>query len=150
MHNTAYAAYRLHPRDLDEQRTATIRRVTYEGVEALRPVLHFEGVAKPLVLSVEQGRALMRLTGESLCERWIGHEVTLSPAEDGILIGQVGDLFQPAKHRRLSFSLPRVLATLSTYGADAEARPTSWTAWLLLLILGLLFVVVALLESAII
>ncbi len=147
MHNTVYDAYRLHPRDLDGPRAVAIRRVTYEGVEELRPVLYFEGLPKPLVLSGEQARALARWTGEALCERWVGHGVTLSPAEGGILMGQASVEPRQRERVRPSFSLPPMLTTLPR-GGTGDARPAGWTAWLLLLILGLLFLIVVLLEGA--
>ena len=147
MHNTVYDAYRLHPRDLDGPRATAIRRVTYEGVEELRPVLYFEGLPKPLVLSGEQARALTRWTGEALCERWIGHAVVLSPAEGGILLGQASAEPPHRQHGRPALSLPPVLATLSRSGSTGDAQSAGWTAWLLLLILGLLFLIVALVEG---
>ena len=148
MHNTVYDAYRLHPRDLDEPRTTVIRRVTYEGVEELRPVLYFESVSKPLVLSGEQARALTRWTGEGLCERWVGHGVTLSAATDGVLLDQASAEPRQRERTRPSRSLPQVLATLFRGGGTGDVRPTGWTAWLLLLILGLLFLIVVLIEGA--
>ncbi len=110
MHNTVYEAYRLRPRDLDGPRATAIRRVTYEGVEELRPVLYFEGLPKPLVLSGEQARALTRWTGEALCERWIGHAVVLSPAEGGILLGQASAEPPHRQTGRPALSMPPVLA----------------------------------------
>jgi hypothetical protein len=74
------ADYRLHVADLaDEPRQVIIANVTYQGVEEMVPVLHFEGQTKRLVLNREQAAQLLAITGTVLHQRWIGLPIILQP-----------------------------------------------------------------------
>lgn len=74
------ADYRLYPHDLDGiPRQVVIANVTYQGVEEMTPVLHFEGQTKRLVLTPEQVRELIEITGTVLYPKWIGLPVILQP-----------------------------------------------------------------------
>jgi hypothetical protein len=74
------ADYRLHAADLAGQpRQVIIANVTYQGVEEMVPVLHFEGQTKRLVLSGEQAAQLLAITGTVLHQRWIGLPLILQP-----------------------------------------------------------------------
>jgi hypothetical protein len=86
--------YRLLPADLQgETRRVVISNVTYQGVEEMTPVLHFAGQTKRLVLSPEQVKQMMEITGTVLYPRWIGTAILLQPPkradEDRIKIAPV-------------------------------------------------------------
>lgn len=74
------ANYRLHPTDLaGAARQVVIANVTFQGVEAMAPVLHFVGQTKRLVLTPEQVRQMIDITGTSLFPQWYGVAVILHP-----------------------------------------------------------------------
>jgi len=67
------AEYRLQPADLPVRPSrVVIANVTYQGVEQLAPVLHFEGMTKRLVLSPDLVQRVVNLTGTPIFSRWIG------------------------------------------------------------------------------
>lgn len=75
--------YRLRAHDLvDGAVEATIVNVTVEGLETLRPLLHFDRVHKPLALDPGTANDLARVTGSAIFEDWIGETVKLAP-DDG-------------------------------------------------------------------
>lgn len=77
---TVDARYRLQPADLEgAPRRVIISNVTFQGLEEMTPVLHFEGQTKRLVLSADQVTQLVELTGTSLFHDWIGRAIVLSP-----------------------------------------------------------------------
>ena len=76
------ARYRLRAADL-QNRTARLRihNVTMQGVEAVRPVLHFAG-ERPLVVDSAQCNDLARITGSAVPAEWIGQEIVLVPVTE--------------------------------------------------------------------
>jgi hypothetical protein len=60
-----------------------VRFVGAQGIERPSPVLHFEGVAKPLVLDGANVSAIARLAGSPLQRDWLGHEVVLAVLVEG-------------------------------------------------------------------
>jgi hypothetical protein len=65
--------YRLHPADLDGKPSkAQIANVTFQGIEAMQPVLHFTGHAKRLTLTPAQSRQMVTITGTTIVTQWIG------------------------------------------------------------------------------
>ncbi len=76
--------YRLHVDDLSgRDRQLIVSNVSYQGIEEMRPVLHFEGLTKRLVLTRDQGFEMVRLTHTPVPSDWIGQTVLLSPAPMG-------------------------------------------------------------------
>lgn len=74
------ASYRLQPADLEgAPRQVVIANVTYQGIEEMTPVLHFEGQSKRLVLSPEQTGKLIEITGTALFRQWVGTAIILKP-----------------------------------------------------------------------
>jgi hypothetical protein len=74
------ANYRLQPADLEgAARQVVIANVSFQGLEAMTPVLHFAGQSKRLVLSPEQVREMVEITGTTLFPQWIGVPVVLKP-----------------------------------------------------------------------
>jgi hypothetical protein len=74
------ANYRLQPADLEGRaRHVVITNVTYQGVEEMTPVLHFAGQSKRLVLSSDQVRQMIEITGTTLFPQWIGVSIVLQP-----------------------------------------------------------------------
>src|SRR5688572_10671203 len=74
------ANYRLQPADLESAaRQVVISNVTYQGVEEMTPVLHFDGQTKRLVLSPEQAGQVIEITGTPLLPQWIGVALILQP-----------------------------------------------------------------------
>lgn len=74
------ANYRLHPTDLaGAARQVVIANVTFQGVEAMTPVLHFVGQTKRLVLTPEQAQQMLEITGTSLFPQWHGVALILQP-----------------------------------------------------------------------
>ena len=76
--------YRLQPQDLGGQpRPVLVRNVTLEGLEALTPLVHFEGMARPLALDVEQRMQIAEIARSNLLVDWIGLPLILSPERNG-------------------------------------------------------------------
>jgi hypothetical protein len=72
--------YRLQPADLQGRpRRVVIANVTYQGLEDARPVLHFVGQTKRLVLNADQTRQLIALTGSAHFADWVGRPIVLQP-----------------------------------------------------------------------
>jgi hypothetical protein len=72
--------YRIQAADLQGlARQVVIANVTYQGVEAMAPVLHFEGLSKRLVLAPEQVNQIVEITGTTLFRQWIGRAIILQP-----------------------------------------------------------------------
>ena len=95
------AEYRLQPEDLvGLPRHVIISNVTYQGVEEMTPVLHFEGQSKRLVLSPEQIAKIIDISGTLLYPQWIGLAIILQPpksdTDDTIIIRAV----DPHKHAK--------------------------------------------------
>lgn len=76
--------YRIHAADLDSRtHRLVISNISYQGVEEMRPVLHFEGLTKRLVLTQQQSYDMIRLTHSSIPTEWIGETVLLEPVHVG-------------------------------------------------------------------
>lgn len=75
--------YRLQAKDLGNTPVVVkICNVSYQGLEQLTPLLHFDGYpGKVLAPDQQQCRDLIRLTHSALCNEWIGHTVLLRPAQ---------------------------------------------------------------------
>jgi hypothetical protein len=74
------AGYRLQPADLEgASRQVVIANVTYQGVEEMTPVLHFAGQTKRLVLSPQHVEQVIKITGTTLFQQWIGATLVLQP-----------------------------------------------------------------------
>jgi len=69
--------YRLQPADLPEPRQLVVRVVVGQGVETFTPVLHFAGLAKPLVLDAANAAAMAAVAGSPLFGDWVGCLVEL-------------------------------------------------------------------------
>lgn len=74
--------YRLQPADLGGVHArpiaATVRFVGTQGIERPAPVLHFQGIAKPLVLEGTNVTAMALLAGSPLQRDWLGKDVVLA------------------------------------------------------------------------
>lgn len=76
--------YRLQPSDLHGPALATITNVSLQGLEEMRPVLHFDKFGKRLVLDDVQSDELARVTRSAVFADWVGHAVMLEPiGEEG-------------------------------------------------------------------
>jgi hypothetical protein len=79
--------YRLQPADLGglhaRPRDAVVRFVGMQGVEHPTPVLHFEGIAKPLLLDGPNIAAITRITGSPLPRDWLRKVVVLAVVDEG-------------------------------------------------------------------
>ena len=78
--------YRLQPADLGgvhaRPQRATVRFVGTQGIERPAPVLHFQGIAKPLVLEGANLTAMALLAGSPLQRDWLGKDVVLAVVAD--------------------------------------------------------------------
>jgi hypothetical protein len=80
--STVDSNYRLTSADLrGAPRRARVANVTYQGLETLTPVLHFEGQAKRLLLTPQQTRQMVEITGSAHFPTWIGRDVVLKPQQ---------------------------------------------------------------------
>jgi hypothetical protein len=76
--------YWLQPDDLQgHPRRILIANVTFQGLEEAKPVLHFAGQSKRLVLTPDHCRQLLELSGSTLFADWIGRTVVLHPPARG-------------------------------------------------------------------
>lgn len=72
--------YRLDPADLrGKPNLVTITNVSYQGVEEMNYVLHFEGIPKRLTLNHAQWQQLAETTGSIAWRDWIGRQVLVAP-----------------------------------------------------------------------
>jgi hypothetical protein len=72
--------YRLDAADLEgKPNRVTISNVSYQGVEEMNFVLHFEGIPKRLMLNHDQWEQLVEATGTIECLDWIGAKVIVAP-----------------------------------------------------------------------
>ncbi len=80
------AEYRLQPADLPGPSTrVVIANVSYQGVEQMVPVLHFEGMTKRLVLTPDLVQRIVNLTGTPIFSRWVGITLVLEASRfDGV------------------------------------------------------------------
>lgn len=72
--------YRLQPQDLGGRpRPVLVRNVTLEGIEVLTPLVHFEGLARPLALDLDQRMQIADIARSNLLVDWIGLPLVLRP-----------------------------------------------------------------------
>lgn len=136
------AAYRLQPDDLPEGLyTGRVHAITTQGVEALTPLAHLEGLTKPLALGAEDVATLMRVSGSPFTSDWIGARVDVrvvridgrrvvrlyAPGESAPPVDRPA---RPKPRRRglrsaLGFVLILALALLAVY--LVEQGPALWT-----------------------
>lgn len=124
--------YRLKPADVGPTTRVTIKNVSLQGVEQLRPVLHLaEFPTKRLVIDSTQCEALIRLIGSPFLTDWIGHQVDLTTitAEEQtrIMIGassparwpwqQAGALVQANNHQPIWTSILLLIVLLLIFSA---------------------------------
>lgn len=71
--------YRLQAQDLGATSVVvTICNVSYQGLEQLTPLLHFDGYpGKIFAPDQQQCSDLVRLTHSKLCSEWVGHTILL-------------------------------------------------------------------------
>jgi hypothetical protein len=108
-----------------------ISNVSYQGLEELNPVLHFEGLFRRMVLSRDHVLSLVQITGSVIFSDWIGSSVVLTP---GGGIGEETIQIQPVPERKNGW----FRANLPTHDFDHNG-------WLLsiLVVLGLAVVSLA-------
>lgn len=130
--------YRLRPEDLVEGPVeATIVNISMEGLETLRPVLHFDSVAKPLVLTPGTANQLARVSGTAIMDEWIGLRIKLAStdSDDGLKL----NILSPTED---------VVKPLHITRPSREARRQRARTFLIALLLLLIFLAVFLLEDA--
>jgi len=72
--------YRLLPADLaGKPRKVIVRGVTVEGVEYVTPLIHFEGVGRPLALDAAQRIEMAHIARSTILADWVGAAVVLQP-----------------------------------------------------------------------
>jgi hypothetical protein len=72
--------YRLDPADLrGKPNLVTITNVSFQGLEEMNYVLHFEGIPKRLALNHAQWQQLAATTGSTDRLNWIGSQVLVAP-----------------------------------------------------------------------
>ncbi|MBK8049773.1 MAG: hypothetical protein IPK16_23300 [Anaerolineales bacterium] len=133
--------YRLQTTDLPEIPLRTrVRAVSGQGVENVAPLLHFIGVAKPLVLGAANIAAMIRITGSPAYDDWIGCEVQ-------IYRGQEGE--EPVV--RIASALEPVTPARAYLPAEPQTAQRSirrrWPALLLLLAVAIALIVVYLIDN---
>ena len=75
--------YRLLPNDLaGKPRKVIVRGVTVEGVEFVTPLIHFEGVGRPLALDAAQRIEMARIARSTILADWVGASLVLQPVRD--------------------------------------------------------------------
>lgn len=75
--------YRLLPADLaGKARQVIVRGVTVEGVEYVTPLIHFEGVGRPLALDARQRIEMSRIARSTILADWVGASLVLQPVRD--------------------------------------------------------------------
>lgn len=132
--------YRLQPEHLASGNVqVVVRAVTSQGIEELVPLLHFEGIARPLLLDAANLTAMRAIAGSPLPVDWPGQTLALRVvAEEG------------ASHIRIIAPKAHV---------PAPSRPTPprpplfstrnlWATLLLLLVLTAAFAAVYIVEHA--
>jgi len=140
--------YRLQPADIGPRGLRlTINNISVQGVEDLRPVLHFaEFPTKRLVLDRDQRQALIQMTGSVLFADWVGRQVELSTEMGGVTHAAPGEA-DPEPPVIVLGAPGQVKA-----GRRAKPGPVSmhgrWTSLLLLIVILLTFAAVYFLENS--
>ncbi|MFN8444511.1 MAG: hypothetical protein U0175_27245 [Caldilineaceae bacterium] len=79
---TVDSRYRLIAADLGGRaRSVIVTRISYQGVENLQPMLHFEGVGKPLALDPSQRLVVSQIARSTAVSDWVGLMMELHPIE---------------------------------------------------------------------
>ena len=136
--------YRLLPADLNGRaRQVMIKAVTFEGVEQFTPLLHFEGVARPLALDPEQRIAMAQLARSTLTADWVGVALVLRPvrANEGDTIALLP----------LDATGGQRVSAAGGWASPGAAQPETRRSWrpllLLLALLALAFAAAYLVEN---
>ncbi len=136
--------YRLQPADLGgNPRSVLVRAVTLQGVETLTPLVHFEGLARPLALDLNQRIQIAEIARSHLLVDWIGLPLVLRPermkgletirlvgtaeqAGGAVPVTSTNWVKQRARRRRLTQVLVVLLLLIAAYLAIAyiETLPT--------------------------
>lgn len=128
--------YRLQPADLPPGGLqAEVLRVTKQGVEAVIPMLHLRGVARPLLLDDVNVQRMTALAGSPLHENWTGVPVALRVENEPV--GPVIRLFSPDATK----------AENTRAGAASARRSQLRAALVLLLVLAVAFGAVYMVEN---
>jgi len=111
------ANYRIHVEDLQgREREWRISNVSFQGVEEMTPVLHFEGMTKRLVLDQELSLQMIELTRTAIPDEWMGAKIRIAPNPAG----------EGSKMAITAATLPRPTASV------AMRRTKNWLARFLL------------------
>jgi hypothetical protein len=111
------ANYRIHVEDLHgQEREWRISNVSFQGVEEMTPVLHFEEMTKRLVLDQELSLQMIELARTAIPEEWLGAKIRIAPNPSS----------EGSKMSITAAKLPRPVAR------DAARRTKNWLARFLL------------------
>ena len=136
--NIIQTRYRLQPQDLAGRRMdVTITNVTIEGLESLTPVLHFDGIEKPMALHPGDANDMARITHSAVLHEWIGQTVSIASIDTGN--GPRLAIFSP-EQQMLDQPLSR--------SPQVESRLRQWRTVLYALLLLLIVLFVFLYENA--
>ena len=122
--------YRLQPSDLDRARQRVrITNVTYQGLEQMKLLLHFDQFPKPLVLEHNQIQELVSEMGGTDFRKWVGRSVELyltagdEPFEQKIKV-EVGSAHTEGISRPMeSAPLQKVLTNRDPLGHQTQDQP---------------------------
>ena len=140
--------YRLQPADIGQRvLRLTINNISVQGVEDLRPVLHFaEFPTKRLVLDSDQRRALIQMTGSVLFADWVGHQVDLSTGMGSVVHDDQGEIAQ--EQPVIVLGAPGQVKAGRRANVGSVSTSGRWTSWLLLFVILLAFAAAYLLENS--
>jgi len=139
--------YRLQPSDLRGPTQATIVNVSLQGLEKMRPVLHFDRFGKRLVLNDVQSDELAHITHSAVLADWVGCAVMLEPIDEegAVRISLSSPLSQqPMSRPKPRLKQPRRSSTPRTQ-SDGESMGSEQARILLqsLLLLVLIILITA-------
>lgn len=107
--DTIDVRYRLQAADLaGRPRPVLVRAVTLQGVETLTPLVHFEGMARPLALDLDQRIQIAEIARSHLLVDWIGLPLVLRP------------------ERAEGFETIRLVSTREQAGRVTPVASTNW------------------------
>ncbi len=133
--------YRLQPQDLGGQaRSVLVRNVTLEGIEHLTPLVHFEGLARPLALDLEQRMQIAEIAHSHLMVDWIGVPLILRPERQGAF--ETIQLVAAQQERTRPLAL-----TSAGWVREPQLRRRVTQILLILLLLGVAYAAVTLIDS---
>lgn len=163
--------YRLVAADLEgHTRRVIVTRVSYQGVENLQPLLHFEGIGKPMALDMTQRLTISQIARSTAVSDWVGLMLELRPTHrEGLAWIEI---MEPGGNRRIRDlnatptrsqriptppvyvdefqpAVPAKRALLSSSWIDPDAIPqiTMWPPIVLGLVLIFAIAIVYLLEN---